>query len=63
MFVIIDKNSTKFYNQTSYVSVENKMAIVFYSSFARKFRTKENAEKFIKKLPREVEYEVVFQKK
>ena len=59
MFVIIDKDSARFYKSNAYVPADGT-GVTLFVSFARKFRTKENAEKFIaKKLPREVKYEVV----
>ena len=50
MYVILDKESTKFYNNhNAYVAENNTTDIEFCTNFARKFRTVEAAEKFIKK--------------
>ena len=59
MFVIIDKASSEFYKQNVFISRENKNDVVLFTTWARKFRSKENAEKFLKRFTDKSNYEIV----
>ena len=50
MFVIIDKGSTEFYNNTKMFVPRESTGVTPYNFAARHFRTIESAQKYIEKL-------------